>query len=127
MKLDYLGRINTDGDNVVRLYEFDKAQAEMFRDIVQQVIVTNQTDLELSSIEFIEARNCTLTLRIADEDLGITTLDNHNFTCELTIEGYIKMVALLAPFCRKETRGYQYLYDIDNPTDFLFTPSATWE
>jgi hypothetical protein len=34
------------------------------------------------------------------------------------------MAKLLEPFCKKETKGFQYLYDIDNPTDLLFSPSA---
>ena len=31
----------------------------------------------------------------------------------------------LEPFCNKETKSYQYLYDLDNPTDFIFSPSGT--
>jgi hypothetical protein len=36
------------------------------------------------------------------------------------------MVALLDPFCNKETKGYQWLYDIDSDIDFLFSPAGTW-
>jgi hypothetical protein len=25
----------------------------------------------------------------------------------------------------RESKGYQYLYDVDNPTDLLFCPTAT--
>ena len=35
------------------------------------------------------------------------------------------MVRLLEPFCKKETKGHQYLYDVDTPTDLLFAPSAS--
>ena len=37
------------------------------------------------------------------------------------------MIELIEPFCKKESRGYQYLYDIDNPTDLMFCPSATYD
>jgi hypothetical protein len=35
------------------------------------------------------------------------------------------MIELLEPFCKKETQGFEYLYDVDNPTDLLFAPTAT--
>jgi hypothetical protein len=126
MKLDYIGNINIDGDNIVRLYDFDRAQAEMFSNILQQEIVTNKMDLPLSAIDFIESRNCTLTLRISADDLGISTNDRLNFYCDLTFHTYTQMLVLLAPFCKKETKGYQFLYDVDSSTDFLFSPAGTW-
>jgi hypothetical protein len=126
MKLDYIHNINVHGDNIVRLYDFDMAQAEKFRNALHQIIIINKTDLKLSSINFIESRNCRLTLRIATEDLGISTTDQVNFFCDLTPGGYSQMVTLLAPFCKRETKGYQYLYDVDSSTDFLFSPAGTW-
>jgi len=126
MQLDFIDNINEYGDNIVRLYDFDMAEADKFRQIVQQAIVVNKKLLELTSIDFIEARNCTLTLRISEEDEGITTGDNKAFFCDLTVEGYRQMIKLLEQFCKKETRGYQFLYDIDSQTDFLFSPAGTW-
>jgi hypothetical protein len=126
MKLDYIANINGHEDNVVRLYDFNKAEAIKFRDIVKQSIITNKTTLELASLDFIESRNCKLILRITEEDFGILEFRKRNFYCDMTTEGYIKMLALLEPFCHKETKGYQYLYDIDNPTDFLFSPAGSW-
>jgi len=126
MKLDYISNINSDGDNVVRLYDFDRLEAEKFRDMVQSVVVTNATTLELKTLDFIEARNCNLTLRISDEETGITRTGKNSFCCDLTIDGYSHMLSLLDPFCKKETKAYQWLYDIDNPIDFLFSPAGTW-
>ncbi|WP_302850212.1 hypothetical protein [Polaribacter cellanae] len=40
------------------------------------------------------------------------------------MESYIEMLRLLEPFCKKESKGYQYLYDVDTPTDLLFAPYA---
>ena len=126
MKLDYIDNINEYGDNVVRLYSFDKAEAIRFRNLIQQTILEKKKQLDLLAVDFIESRNCNLVLRITDEDEGITTTDNANFFCDLTINGYEKMIQLLEGFCTKETKGYQYLYDIDSPTDFLLSPAGTW-
>jgi hypothetical protein len=110
----------------VRLYDFDSFEAEKFRQLVNQTIITNEKQLNLSNIEFIQSRNCKLTLRISDEDLGISTSNKKKFYCDLTINGYKQLLVLLIPFCKKETKGYQWLYDIDSNTDFLFSPGGTW-
>lgn len=126
MKLDYINNINTYGENVVRLYDFNMSQAEKFSEVLQQTIIKDKKQLDLASVDFIEARNCSLILRISDEDTGMLTEDKIHFFCDLTMKGYEKMVALLEPFCKRETKGYQWLYDIDNETDFLFSPGGTW-
>ena len=126
MNLDYIDKINGYGDNVVRLYHFDFTQAIQFFDVFKETIIKNKKSLDFSKINFIQSRNCNLTLQISDEDLGITTEDNLNYFCDMTIEGYEKMVPLLEPFCKKESKGYQYLYDVDSLTDFLFSPDGTW-
>ncbi len=126
MQLDYIYDVNEYGDDIVRLYDFGMAQAILFRKALQETLITNKSDLDLSTLDFIQSRNCHLVLRIANEDMGITTSDNENFSCDLTIETYAQMISLLEPFCKKETKGHQQLYDIDSHTDFLFSPAGTW-
>ena len=126
MTLDFIDNINTYGDNVVRLYDFNRLQADKFRQAILETIILNNQQLDLKMTDFIEIRNCYLILRISEEDIGITTSDKINFFCDLTINGYEQMISLLKPFCAKETKGYQYLYDIDSSTDFLFSPGGTW-
>ena len=126
MELDYIENFNEYGDNIVRLYNFDKLQAIQFCQILHQNIIVNKNQLDLATIDFIQARNCSLMLRVSDTDEGITSPDNKVFYCDLTIGGYEQMLLLLEPFCKKETKGYQMLYDIDSLTDFLFSPSGTW-
>lgn len=126
MQLDYIENVNAYGDNIVRLYDFDSAAADKFRKIIQQTILINKKPLDLSTIDFIEARNCRLTLRISDEDEGITTSGKNHFFCNLTIAGYEQMVSLIEQFCKKETKGYQFLYDVDSQIDFLFSPAGSW-
>lgn len=126
MKLDYISNFNEYGDSIVRLYEFNRSEAELFQQAIQNTLVENRNSLDLSSLSFIQTRNCNLTLCIADEDIGIVSADNQHFVCELTHSGYVKLISTLAPFCNKETKGFQWLYDIDSNIDFLFSPAGTW-
>lgn len=126
MKLDYISNFNEYGESIVRLYEFDRSEAELFQQAIKESLVLKNSELDVSSLPFIQARNCNLILRIASEDIGITTPDEQNFICELTHQGYVQLIATLEPFCKKETRGYQWLYDIDSNIDFLFSPAGTW-
>lgn len=126
MELDYIENVNELDENVVRLYNFDKAEAIQFRDLIQGVIIDKRKKLDLSEVDFIVPRNCNLLFGLFKSDEGILTKDNETFFCILTLEGYVNMVKLLEPFCQKESRGFQYLYDIDNPTDLLFSPTASW-
>jgi|TARA_B110000285_G_C14840303_1_gene475045 hypothetical protein len=126
MELDYIESINAFDDNVVRLYNFNKSQAIKFRDLINDTVIIRKQKLDLSQVEFIESRNCNLILGLFREDEGILSDDNKTFYCLLTLESYKTMLELLEPFCNKETIGYQYLYDVDNPTDLLFSPAGTW-
>lgn len=126
MELDFIDNINEFDESVVRLYNFDKAQAIKFSDLINDVVVNKKQKLDLSQVDFIETRNCNLIIGLFKTDEGILSNDNKIFYCALTLEGYATMLKLLESFCKKETKGYQYLYDIDNPIDFLFSPAGTW-
>lgn len=126
MELDYIENVNGHEQNIVRLYNFDKSEAIKFRELIIDIIINKKKKLDLSEVDFITPRNCNLLFGLFKSDEGILTKDNQTFFCVLTLEGFTNMVTLLEPFCQKESRGYQYLYDIDNPTDLLFSPSASW-
>ncbi len=136
MKLEYLHDLSEleehddmdlESERLVRLYEFNQAQAEQLHAAITQTILTEKRSLQLAELDFIVCENCTLTLRIIDEDLGIHTSNNTIFYCDLTLAAYQKMLQLIAPFCGKKSYGYQWLYDdLDNPIDFLFSPRGTW-
>jgi len=126
MTLDYIHNYNAFNENIMRLYEFDKAQAIQFRDALQQTILQQKQSLDVNALPFVQARNCNLLLQLSDEDEGIIQVAKFDFNCKLTYLSYEKMIAILAPFCLKETKGYQWLYDVDNLTDFLFSPGGTW-
>ena len=126
MKLDFIDNVNEFGESVVRLYDFDKSQAIKLRDLMIQTVVLNKQRLDLSKVDFIEPRNCNLILGLFKTDEGILSSDNQTFYCALTLDNYTNMLKLIEPFCLKNTKGHQYLYDIDNPIDFLFSPAGSW-
>jgi hypothetical protein len=125
MELDYIENVNGLGENVVRLYNFNKAEAIQFRAMLQDTVIDKKQKLDLSEVDFITPRNCNLIFGLFKSDEGIITKDNETFFCILTLSGFKNMLNLLEPFCKKESRSFQYLYDIDNPTDLLFSPSAS--
>jgi|TARA_B110000238_G_scaffold2633_1_gene2570 hypothetical protein len=126
MELDYIENVNGLDENVIRLYNFDKAEAIQFRALLIETIVEKKQQLDLSQVPFITPRNCNLILGLFKSDEGILSKDQQTFYCVLTLNGFTNMINLITPFCNKESRGYQYLYDIDNPTELLFSPTANW-
>ena len=125
MEVDYIENVNGLNENVVRLYKFDKVEAILFRDLLVETMINKKQKLDLSKVDFITLRNCNLIFGLFKSDEGILTKDNETFFCILTLDGFKNMVKLIEPFCKKESRGHQYLYDVDTPTDLLFCPSAS--
>jgi hypothetical protein len=122
MKLDFVDEVNEYQDQVIRLYDFDKAEAQKFRQAIQENIIEKKSPLDLGTLDFIEPVNCRLILHLADEDEGILTMDNKIFFCDLTMDGYLNMLRLIGPYCNKDTRSFCMLYDLDTQIDFLFAP-----
>lgn len=127
MKLDYIPNINGFGDSLVRLYQFDKLEAQLLKEAIEQIILIDGLPLDLGALDFIESRNCTVVFRLSDEDEGMVLNNRNHFFCDLTRDAYLKMVKLMEPFCLKDRTSHQFLYDVDSLTDLLFSPAGTWE
>lgn len=125
MTLDFIPDMNEYGDNIVRLFNFGREEAILFRDAIHQVVVIDKEELDLSTLNFIQLNDCNLTLVLGDEDEGIFSNRENNFICRLTPDSYQQMLKLIQPFCERDSKGFQYLYDLDSPTDFLFSPAGT--
>ena len=122
MKLEFLDNVNEYGDQVVRLYNFDKAEAIRFSDAIQNTVIDSNSSLDLNTLDFIEHINCKLILHQSETDEGILTMDNKTFFCDLTLDGYKNMMQLIKPFCLKESKSFAMLYNLDTQVDFLFSP-----
>lgn len=134
MKVEFLDDIsdggrypNADPDKLIRLYAFDSKEASEFRDSIKSVVINEQKSLVMSSLSFVELVDCNLTFRISETDHGISTINNKDFYCDLTLELYKNMVYIMEPFCVPDDKGgYNWLYDLDTPIDLLFSPGGTW-
>lgn len=133
MKLEYLDNISEDGkytdvvaDQLVRLFDFDQSEAGKFRDRIKLVLIEQKRALDLQDLDFIKLINCKLVMRISDTNLGIVKHNKTDFTCDLTSASYEQMLELLQPFCENDTNGFQWLYDLDTPVEFLFSPGGSW-
>ncbi|WP_299671206.1 hypothetical protein [uncultured Polaribacter sp.] len=62
MKLDYIENYNGLKENIVRLFNFDKAKAIQFRDVLHDTIIAKKQKLDLSQIDFIDTSNYNLIL-----------------------------------------------------------------
>lgn len=122
MKLEFVDTINEYGDHIVKLYDFDKEEACKFRQAIMESIIIAKKPLDLNSLPFIQPVNCKLILHISDTDEGIFSMDYQTFFCDLTIEGYKEMLHLIEPYCNKNSRSFQMLYDLDTEIDFMFAP-----
>ncbi len=124
MKINFVPNINAYGESLIRLYNSNKAETAMLRDLIKEFIIKQKQSLDLNGVGFIELINCNLIFRISNEDEGVFRMNRVVFVCDLTLKTYNKMVELLEPFCVKETKSYQMLYDLDNPIDIMFAPSV---
>ena len=122
MELDFVENVNGLDEHIVRLFNFDMAEAVLLRDLLQETIVEKREKLDLSQVDFITRHDCNLIFGLFKSDEGVLTKDKETFFCILTSQGFKEMIALLEPFCKKESKSFTYLYDIDTPIDLLFAP-----
>ncbi|MFT6715699.1 MAG: hypothetical protein ACJA0Q_000327 [Saprospiraceae bacterium] len=125
MKLDFKNNLNEYGDSFIRLFSFNKEEAEMFKNSLITTVIENKQALVVDQLEFVDAQNCCLTLMLSEEDIGIYSKDDEHFVCELTMKSYKQIVTYIEPFCLKNSKAYRILYDIDSLIDFIFSPSST--
>ena len=79
MKLDYIDNYNGLQENIVRLFDFDKAEAIQFRDLLKDTVIDQKQRLDLSQIEFIDTEDCNLIFGLFKSEEGILTKDNETY------------------------------------------------
>lgn len=133
MTLEFLDDISDGGKytdvfpkQLIRLYNFDSVETKMLSDQIRTEILEKEKSLDIASLNFIEALNCNLELRLSQTSRGIRSLDDYNFYCDLTKADFEDMLLRIEPFYLDNQNGYQWLYDIDTPIEFLFSPGGTW-
>lgn len=67
-----------------------------------------------------------LVLRLSSIDYGISQKDEKSFVCNLSTSGYKNAINLIQHLLQNEMNGFQLLYDIDTPIEFLLSKDAKW-
>lgn len=134
MKLEYLKSYalaapdDSPPERLMRLFDFNSAQAKKLKDVIKTNLINDKASLNINGLSFIETLNCQLTFVISDKDVGIITDDEEIFSCHLTVGGYEHMIYMMEPFCERDSeyQVYQWLYDLDNEIELLFSPDGQW-
>jgi len=112
MKLEFLGDLTDGGkyvnvvsERLIRLYDFNRHQALSLKEVIEKELLVRQKDISLSSLDFVEPINCSLTLKLSIVDRGIALVDNGDFECYLTDTAYKEMTYLIEPIlCKGSSR-----------------------
>jgi hypothetical protein len=132
MKIEFIDDISNGGefkgivcDKLIRLFDFDSNEAYKFQMTIK-ALIEEESKVNLSVMSYIKSVNCSLTLTVSHEDVGIVQTEKSLFECRLTKNAYREMVQLIQPFVDRESDGYQWLCDTLSDIDFLFSPGGTW-
>jgi hypothetical protein len=126
MKLEYIPEDKSEGTPLVRLYDFDIADAGKLCKAFSDLASESSELLELHAADFIEAmNNCRLTLAVSHWDQGLSRIGEPvTFLCALSAESWDNMVGLTEPFTQPGSHRFQWL----NATDvqLLLSYDGKW-
>jgi hypothetical protein len=80
----------------------------------------------LSEQTYICYKEVRLELRLSNKDYGISQENEMSFVCNLSTSAYKNAINLIEQLLRNEMNGFQWLYDIDIPVEFLVSKDAKW-
>ena len=80
----------------------------------------------LSEQTYICYKEVRLELRLSNKDYGISRENEMSFVCNLSTSAYKNAINLIEQLLRNEMNGFQWLYDIDIPVEFLVSKDAKW-
>jgi hypothetical protein len=126
MKMEFLPD-GSDDCPLIRLYEFDRAEAVWLREIFDSLANGSRQHLSLHDEPRIEAvGGCQLELRLGRREVGIPKAKRMRFEFTLSPEGWADVASLMDPFCESEdVNGYQWLNE-RGAVSLLLSPSGEW-
>jgi hypothetical protein len=130
MKIDYITDVDPahPKDSILRIFDFDRSEAYHFREILSKLADGLITETDLTGLAFVTpVGGCRLILKAGSKDRGIVPLPGNIFECILTKISWQNAEGLVAPFCDEGGEsGYQWLYDLHNDIDLLFSRNGDW-
>ena len=125
MKLEFL-EVGSPDCPLIRLYDFNRAQAQSLRKLVKSLRDGSRESVPLSEEPWIESvRGCRLTLRLGDREKGVRQSGPATFDCALTAANWDNVEGLLDPFCESEPTGFQWLCS-EGKTSLLLSRDGRW-
>jgi hypothetical protein len=130
MKIEYLTEVNPayPSDSILRIFDFDYFEACQFREILSKLANGSVAETDLSNLPFVTSiSGCRLILKVGSKDKGIVPLSGNAFECILTRNAWQDAESFVEPFCDENpVSGYQWLYDLDNDIELLFSKNGDW-
>lgn len=125
MNIDFFDKTHRDHaeDCVLLLSGFDFSGAITFCSIIESLIHNAENENCVGTNK--QGKLMKLDFCLGN-DFGIRRLRENHFKCELTLVKYHEMLVLALPYTKNERLGFQYLYDLSNPIEFILSPSGIW-
>lgn len=122
MKLDYL-KDGSDDCPLVRLYEFDGAEARRLRQTFTALADGAVEQVGLDAVESVDGTQ--LTFVRSARDCGVNETATHCFEVALTSDGWRQASELVEPFCDGDF-GYQWLTPQTRGIQLLLSKDGAW-
>jgi hypothetical protein len=129
MKIDYLEIENPDGIPFVRLYEFQREDAQKLKQTFEALAAEKLKQIDLREITAIESVDGTeLTFTRGATDKGVIRTGPQRFDFSMSSEGWLHAAALTEVFCQTAyMNGFQWLAERTPPKiDLLLSPNGDW-
>jgi hypothetical protein len=125
MKLGFL-KEESQHSPLIRLYEFDPAEALKLRRLVGSLVAGSLQSVRLDNQAWVTPIDgCRLLLRRNTRDEGIRNVGALDFECLLTADGWNNVEGLVAPFCKADIIGHQWLSELGT-VSLLISRDGTW-
>jgi hypothetical protein len=125
VKLEYLPAGSPDCP-LIRLYEFDQAEAQQLRQLVRSLAAGDREDVALQNEVWVESvTGCCLNLRRGNRNQGVRPARADKFECVLSPEGWSDVEGLLEPFSESNSSGFQWLTN-HGRVALLISRSGQW-
>jgi hypothetical protein len=130
MKIDYIETPNPDGYPFVRIYEFQREDAQSLKQSFEHLAngLLQETNLgDICSVVSVDGSK--LKFELGDHNKGIIATDEKQFSLILKSDGWLHIAGLTEVFCEYSHRnGFQWLTEFisNQKIELLLSPSGDW-
>ena len=129
MKIDYPNIENPGGVPFVRLYEFQREEAQKLKQVFEALAAGTLKQVELRQITTVESVDGTeLTFTRGEKDKGVVHTEPQRFDFSMSSEGWLRAAALTEAICQQTyMHGYQWLAECTQAKiELLLSTDGDW-